>query len=382
MNGKLLYIAAAFLFAAGATSCNKDNDKNKEPEATLVSIAVTTPPDKLAYWADEAFDPAGMTVTATYSDETTSVVTVTADMLAYDFAAAGAQTVTITFGGKTAQVTGITVTCGIRIVTEAEGDIKLRLTGTGEAVIDWGDGEEEPVTLVNPTDIGNDIWDYEFPHTYASAATKTITVTGYITGMVTGDTGGATALNVSACPMLKHLYFGGEKLTSLDVSRNTALEYLWCRANQLTSMDVSNNTALTRLHCMNNQLTSLDVSNNTAITWMDCSDNQLPSLDVSKCAAMNYLYCANNQLTSLDVSKCAALITLSCGNNQLPSLDVSNNTALTNLFCSLNQLTSLDVTALPLTGALNVQYNYLPDVDGFTGTWDGERFVFEPQRTP
>ncbi|MDR2886703.1 MAG: bacterial Ig-like domain-containing protein [Bacteroidales bacterium] len=81
------------------------------PEKTLVSIAVTAQPAKKTYAVGEAFDPAGMVVTATYSDETTAALTVTTDNFAYDFSTAGAnKTVTITYEGKTATVTGITVT--------------------------------------------------------------------------------------------------------------------------------------------------------------------------------------------------------------------------------------------------------------------------------
>ena len=42
---------------------------------TLSSIAVTTAPTKTTYTAGENFDPAGMVVTATYSDSSTAAVT-------------------------------------------------------------------------------------------------------------------------------------------------------------------------------------------------------------------------------------------------------------------------------------------------------------------
>ena len=77
---------------------------------TLESIAVTTQPAKKEYFVNEKFDTAEMVVTATYSDGSTETVTITADMLTYDFSTAGEnKTVTITYEGKTATVTGITV---------------------------------------------------------------------------------------------------------------------------------------------------------------------------------------------------------------------------------------------------------------------------------
>lgn len=69
-----------------------------EPDAakTLSSIAITTAPTKTTYTEGETFDPAGMVVTATYTDETTAVVT------GYSFAPSGELTssdtsITITY---------------------------------------------------------------------------------------------------------------------------------------------------------------------------------------------------------------------------------------------------------------------------------------------
>jgi hypothetical protein len=120
-------------------------------EKTLVSIAVTAQPAKKIYLAGETFDPAGMTITATYSDETTATVTVTAAMLSYDFSAAGIdKTVTITVEGKTASVAGIIVIAAtdpgtqpgtgdgteanpFRVATEAD----LRKVGTETGAGKW-----------------------------------------------------------------------------------------------------------------------------------------------------------------------------------------------------------------------------------------------------
>ena len=41
----------------------------------LASISITTPPAKTTYTAGEAFDPAGMVVTATYSNGATAIAT-------------------------------------------------------------------------------------------------------------------------------------------------------------------------------------------------------------------------------------------------------------------------------------------------------------------
>ncbi len=79
----------------------------EEPAATLVSISVTTLPTKIAYEVGETFDPTGMVVTATYSDNSTvdiSGYTYKTEPLTIDD-----QKIVISYEGKTAEV-AITVT--------------------------------------------------------------------------------------------------------------------------------------------------------------------------------------------------------------------------------------------------------------------------------
>lgn len=81
------------------------------PDGTVTSIAVIRQPDKKKYQVGEKFDPSGMIVAATYSNNCTAPVPVTDDMLSYSFLRDGTDnnTVTITCAGKTASVTGITI---------------------------------------------------------------------------------------------------------------------------------------------------------------------------------------------------------------------------------------------------------------------------------
>jgi len=296
---------------------------------------------------------------------------------------------------------------GITMTTTIVGDMKIYLTGTGKATIDWGDGSRKTVTLTN----SDYILDNPIPHTYAKTGAKKIVITGNnIVGLSTntafspwGSTSKITALDVSRCPKLKFLYCGGELLTSLDVSKNSELEILYCDVNQLTLLDVSNNAklkqlscsynqllsldiskniALEYLNCANNKLTSLDVSNNTVLKQLSCERNQLTSLDVSKSTALEYLLCSNNQLTSLNVSGCTILEYLYCHENRLTSLDVSNNTVLNSLYCYDNLLTSLvvsnftEMVALACNrnnlnyATLNAIFDALPNwIDSYSGRW-------------
>ena len=100
MNRYFLYTVATAMLGIALIGCKKGK------EVTLVSIAVTTEPTKKEYFFDEPFNPAGIVVTATYSDKTTKQVNVTEAMLGYDFKTEGTnKTVTITYEGKTATVT-------------------------------------------------------------------------------------------------------------------------------------------------------------------------------------------------------------------------------------------------------------------------------------
>ena len=108
MKSKRLFLAFVIIAVIVFSGCEKDDN------VTLVSIVVTTQPTKITYLVDETFDPAGMVVTATYSDKSTKPVIVTASMLEYDFSSAGTdKAVIITFAEKgktvTTSVTGITV---------------------------------------------------------------------------------------------------------------------------------------------------------------------------------------------------------------------------------------------------------------------------------
>jgi hypothetical protein len=76
----------------------------------LLSIEITTQPDKKEYILGEKFDPTGMVVTATYDDNSTKRVIVTDGMLEYDFSTAGEnKKVVITYENKAAIVANVTV---------------------------------------------------------------------------------------------------------------------------------------------------------------------------------------------------------------------------------------------------------------------------------
>lgn len=104
-----------------------------EPEVpTIESLTVTGEATKKSYFVGEAFDPAGLVVTAKKTDGTTEVKTLkTADnedgytITPPTFTTAGTNvSVTISYGGKTAAVLGITVRANVVETITVEGPTK------------------------------------------------------------------------------------------------------------------------------------------------------------------------------------------------------------------------------------------------------------------
>ena len=244
----------------------------------------------------------------------------------------------------------------VMTVAATTSPVSIGLTGHEPAMVDWGDGNKQTITLNKN--------EQQLEHTYtATSDSHTVTITGTnITGLTCNENQ-LTALDVSGNTALTELHCRHNKLTALDVSNNTALTHLSCSNNQLTVLDVSKNTALTRLACYSNQLTVLDVSKNTALTYLSCYYNKLTALDVSTNTALTSLDCSSIQLTALDVSTNTALTELRCNNNTLTALDVSTNTALTYLNCSSTQLRALDVSKNTALMYLSCIFNQLTALD-------------------
>ena len=96
------------------------------PAKTLSSIAVTTAPTKTTYTAGENFDPAGMVVTATYSDSSTAAVT-SYTVTDGNNLTAGKSTVTISYTEG-----GLTKTCTqVITVNAAPTEYTITFNGNG-----------------------------------------------------------------------------------------------------------------------------------------------------------------------------------------------------------------------------------------------------------
>ena len=144
-----------------------------EPDVILgtavKSLAVIKQPTYKSYLTGSEFDPTGMVVTATLENNTTQTINVTQAMLDYDFSTVGEKTVTITYNGKTVQVTGITVGESADIIYFAEnGTLQVGKWGSevnpsnlalfpfgsvvGITSIKEVEGWDNSMILFNPTD--------------------------------------------------------------------------------------------------------------------------------------------------------------------------------------------------------------------------------------
>ena len=111
-RASLVEVNGGYILAIGV-KVEQPGDGGDEPEpVTLKSIAVSTNPTKTVYWVNETFDPAGMIITAKYSDNSIKTIDqiTSSDPKGVSwstdtFKTAGPQTVTISYGGKTAEVT-------------------------------------------------------------------------------------------------------------------------------------------------------------------------------------------------------------------------------------------------------------------------------------
>lgn len=122
-------------------------DYVREPSAvSLTGIEVTTPPDKLTYEEGDLFDPAGMVVTATFSDGSSKVITgYTIDItdgLTYDD-----NTITVSYGSFTDTIT-ITVSSpvtmtGIIVNEEAEWTRTTDIAHVVQYKITYSDGSTD-----------------------------------------------------------------------------------------------------------------------------------------------------------------------------------------------------------------------------------------------
>jgi len=214
-------------------------------------------------------------------------------------------------------------------------------------------------------------------------------------------------LDVRNLTLLSDLSVSNTRLTALDVKSNTALRYLNIRENPLiTTLDVRYNTSLLELYISENSLTELDVSSNrelrslvieeTGLTTIDVRNNtllrhlhilgtQLNTIDLSANRFLKGLSVTSNQLSSLSLTDITGLVWLDASDNQLAgSLNLSTHNKLEWLEVKNNNLTEIILSSTAEIYYIDVSMNYLANTSAVTGrgiNWDGEDFIFHPQKS-
>lgn len=111
LSKRIIGAALCAMLAAGVFISCKNDSSSSDDTPTLSSIAVKTNPTKTAYTVGDAADYTGLAITLTYSDGSTTEVTYSSTGSSFNFAgfdssaAAESQTITVSYGGKTATFT-------------------------------------------------------------------------------------------------------------------------------------------------------------------------------------------------------------------------------------------------------------------------------------
>jgi len=196
--------------------------------------------------------------------------------------------------------------------------LTLRLQGTGDVTIDWGDSSSDTYTLTGSST--------DYTHTYATAGVYTFAITAGAPNITRWETGSGNYGGVfSSLSSLTYLFLHGSNTVS-DVSALTRLTYLNLAGNNTVS-DVSSLTSLTNLVLAGNNTVS-DVSSPTNLTSLFIIGNNTVS-DVSALTSLTHLVLHGNNTVS-DVSALTSLTYLDLRGSNTVS-DVSALTSLTYL---------------------------------------------------
>ena len=175
-------------------------------------IAVTTQPTKTTYYIGEAFDPAGMVVTATFADDTTANVTEDCEFSPQTMAA-GTQSVTVTY-----QRAGVQKTASVAVAVRVLDHIDVT-TEPSKKAYKYGETFNPAgmvVTAYYTDETSRAVTGYTYSPTGALAMNNTTITISYTEGSVTKQT--TQAITVAkvlesieiTTPPNKTAYFSGE----------------------------------------------------------------------------------------------------------------------------------------------------------------------------
>ena len=195
----------------------------------------------------------------------------------------------------------------IRLLTEKNGEVVIRMAGSGTVTIDWHNGyvlEKSETYSLSAYDANSFSSDMKYSYTHTFSETGSI-------------------------------YIYGENITHID-----------CRNNELVYFESLFNPAITYINCANNQINSLYLTE-LVLTYLDCSNNSLGFYSNIGCPALTYLNCSNSGLDRLPGGIFENLTYLDCSNNELGkntwgiNNELQRMSKLETLNCSSNELTDL-----------------------------------------
>lgn len=346
---------------SGATAHNAAGEQiiGKYQSVTLTGLEITAPPTKTAYNAGEPFDPAGMVVTATYSNgaklENPAYTVAPSGALAV-----GTTTVTITYseGGITKTATqAISVTGTVLTVPTQSGS--LTYTGGAQSPA-WSNYDADKMTLGGVTS-GTNAGSYN--------ATFTIKNTALYCWP-----DGSTAAKTVAWTIGKAAGTLTLSKTEVTLKPDTTSDSFTVTTNSAGAVSVESSapdTVAVRLDGDTVTVTSVGNKNGTAVITVSVAEDENHTTPASKTC----LVTASFKSAALASTSPAAGVSYTSGLSGLSAEDItafaeaiSNNSSITNAtstvyvdFGSVHRKISVgDQVTLPLDGA-----DYAFDVIGF-----------------
>ena len=253
--------------------------------------------------------------------------------------------------------------------------IPCQNVGTFNATVDWGDGgPTSSITAYNDADL---------VHTYATAGTYQISITGTFPNIFFNN--GGDKLKVQSVEdlgnvgwlRLDNAFYGCSNMTSFasgttDTSSVTNMSATFLSCSSLTSLDVSafDTSSVISMSYMFygcSSLTSIDLNSfntssavNMTRMFYGCSSFtilDLSSFDTSSVTNMSYMFFGCSSLTSLDVG----------------SFNTSSVTNMGYMFQSCSSLTTVNVSSFNTSSVTNMEYMFL-NCSSLTGlsirNWD------------
>ena len=387
----------------------------EEAQKTLESIKITTPPTKTVYTEGEKFNPEGMKVNATYSDETTEEVTdyiytptkelttgdttITVSYTENEITKLATQAITVKAEDPNTEKTiqckdknfynAIKEKLGEKVKSASDKDLKLTaLKSDVESInrlyLSQENGTADSAKITDISGIENFkgvnrlfLSNNQISNISALSELTNLTDLGLSNNKISDISALSGLANLTSLYLENNqiseinALSGLTKLTKLELSNNkinnistlsniTSLKSLNLNSNEINDIKyLSDLTDLTNLHLANNKINDISaLSGLTNLTNLDLSNNQISEISaLSGLTNLEYLHLANNKINDISaLSGLTNLTNLYLYNNQI--IEISELSGLTNLeYLDLSNNQIIEISAL--SGLTNLTNLYL-----------------------